>query len=572
MKRYCLFVLLVLFFPVVLLAQAIQFDKLPAHLQLFARDSQDSGLVPISGVVSHTSYDSITVEIFKGDQLYYRQSAALDFADSTAAFSFQPKISAELSEYFFSVFLDTQKVVQVDSVVCGDVYLINGQSNALAIDYEGKATYQSEWFRSFGNSSQTMAACRDDLDWGLAQATTYYSHAAVGVWGLKIGQLLVENFQIPICILNGSTGGSFIADHLRKDSSPADLNTNYGKLLYRTRKAKVQEAVKGIFWNQGEMNTDNSYSQYATQFDQLYHDWKLDYTGLEKIYLFQIRPCNSESANNLLREIQRQIAESYSDVEIMSTAGLPGHDGVHYNFEGYSTMGLWLYRLIARDFYQSVDTLFITPPKIKSVYFSNDDRPQLRLLFDQTVVWPPDTLGAKMKDNFFLVGDQSTKIDSGFAQSDTVVLMLSAATTASGINYLPNKFYAGTINIYEGPWLRNPRSVGALSFYNFPVLVSSVATTTAPTVVVQHATLENNYPNPFNAATAIKYRIVVPGMAKIEIYNLAGQLVERLSHNQQQPGEYTLIWQPKNLSSGIYWCRLNFEDRLVARQKLLYLK
>lgn len=572
--KYRLFLLLLICFSSFqIFAKNIQFNELPVHLQLYPRDSQDSSLVLISGVVADTSCDSITVEIFRGDQLFYRQSSLLNFIDSTATFSFQPKIFAELSEYFFSVFLDTEKVAQVDSVVCGDVYFINGQSNALAIDYEGKATFQSEWFRSFGNSSQTAAACRDDLNWGLAQATTYYAHAAVGVWGLRIGQLLVENFQIPICILNGATGGSYIADHLRKDSSPTDLNTNYGKLLYRTRKAKVQQAVKGIFWNQGEMNTNSSWSEYATQFDQLYNDWKLDYTSVEKIYIFQIRPCNSESANNLLREVQRQIAENYFDVDIMSTAGIPGQDGVHYNYEGYSTMGLWLYRLIARDFYNSADTLFITPPKIESAhFFSGDVSDMILLQFDQSIVWPQDTLGASMKNYFFLNGDNITKIDSGFVLGDTVFLRLSAATTATGISYLPNKFYSGTINIYEGPWLRNLRSVGALAFFNYPVLVSSVPAEKKPAAISQSAALEANYPNPFNAATVIRYSTNLPGHIKIAIYNLSGQVVETLQNKMQQPGNFTLQWQPKNLSSGIYWCRLSFDEHFIGKQKLVYLK
>jgi len=572
MKKGVIAAYVLLFFHFTGFAQNIHFNELPAHLQLFPRDEQDSSIVPISGVVADTSFDSVKVEVYKDSLLFYRQSKPLIFTDTVAVFSFEPKIFAECAEYYISVYLDTVKVAQVDSIVCGDVYLINGQSNALAIDYEGKATYKSEWLRSFGNSSQTDKDCRNDVSWGLAQGTAHFSHAAVGVWGLKLGQSIVENDKIPLCILNGATGGSYIADHLRKDSNPTDLKTNYGRLLWRTKQAKVQHSVKAICWNQGEMNTDNSYAQYADQFDQLYSDWQQDYSGIKKIYIFQIRPCHGERSNNLLREIQRQIAERYSDVEIMSTVGIPGHNGLHYNFEGYSTMGFYLYRLIARDFYGSTDTLYITPPKIKAVYYSDVTPPTLKLIFDQPIIWPNDTLNASMKDNFFLVGDNVTKIDSGFTSQDTVFLRLSATTTATGISYIPNKFYHGTSDIYEGPWLRNPRSVGALTFLNYPILLSSVPAIRKPFVISQKAELEGNYPNPFNAVTKIKYSLSRAGAIKVEIFNLTGQLVENWQEKPQPPGEYFLLWQPLNLSSGIYWCRFYFNGDLVESQRLIYLK
>jgi hypothetical protein len=69
-----------------------------------------------------------------------------------------------------------------------------------------------------------------------------------------------------------------------------------------------------------------------------------------------------------------------------------------------------------------------------------------------------------------------------------------------------------------------------------------------------------NYPNPFNAATIIRY-----------IYNLLGQRVETLLEGVQDPGEHTLTWDASHLPSGIYFARLETADR-TENIKMVLLK
>ena len=191
-----------------------------------------------------------------------------------------PPIHAELSEYTFMVYLDADLITRRDSIVCDDVYIITGQSNANALDYESRVTYQSEWLRSFGSATLEADECAADTTWGLAQGQSIYTHMAIGVWGLRLGQLLVETYEIPICILNGAKGGSPIEQHLRSES----LSTHYGRLLYRTIKAGAKDGIKAILWHQGESNTGEEYIRYADNFDELYNAWHEDYPALKKIY------------------------------------------------------------------------------------------------------------------------------------------------------------------------------------------------------------------------------------------------------------------------------------------------
>lgn len=69
-------------------------------------------------------------------------------------------------------------------------------------------------------------------------------------------------------------------------------------------------------------------------------------------------------------------------------------------------------------------------------------------------------------------------------------------------------------------------------------------------------TLFQNFPNPFNPATTIKYRLHKPAAVMLKIYNIAGQEVATLADASQNPGEYAVKWQPSGLSNGIYFYQL----------------
>ena len=324
MKKF-LALLVSLFFVNSAICEQIRFTEIPQDWQLYPRDEQDSSTVNVSGEVFLGNYSTVSMKIFKESSLYKTIEGDINNLDSVQAFSISGKIHSELAEYSFQIFLDTALVAERSHIVSGDCYIINGQSNALAIDYDDKANYQSPWFRSYGNSSSSEADCLADSLWGLAQGSEYFSHGAVGVWGLRLGQLIIENNQVPVCIINGASSGSSIDHHFRNDSNPDDTSTNFGRQLYRLKRAKLTKDVKAVFWNQGESDTGPTYSQYKNNFATLYEDWKTEYSNLEKIYLFQIRPAATGGSNDqLLREYQRQIGEEYEDVEIMATGGLPG--------------------------------------------------------------------------------------------------------------------------------------------------------------------------------------------------------------------------------------------------------
>ena len=83
--------------------------------------------------------------------------------------------------------------------------------------------------------------------------------------------------------------------------------------------------------------------------------------------------------------------------------------------------------------------------------------------------------------------------------------------------------------------------------------------------------LNQNFPNPFNPETTIKYSLPQSGDVAMIIYNLLGQEVAKLVSEIQQGGYHSVTWNASNVSSGIYFYRLTSGD-FVSTKKMVLLK
>ena len=86
--------------------------------------------------------------------------------------------------------------------------------------------------------------------------------------------------------------------------------------------------------------------------------------------------------------------------------------------------------------------------------------------------------------------------------------------------------------------------------------------------------LQQNYPNPFNPSTTIRYSITTPENVSIKIYDIAGKLVNEITREHNQAGEYELIWNGKNnfgerVSSGTYFYQIVAGDYVEAKKMIL---
>jgi parallel beta-helix repeat protein len=81
--------------------------------------------------------------------------------------------------------------------------------------------------------------------------------------------------------------------------------------------------------------------------------------------------------------------------------------------------------------------------------------------------------------------------------------------------------------------------------------------------------LLDNYPNPFNASTVIRYELPIGSPVTVEIYNALGQKIESLYEGMLQPGYHQATWNAVEFSSGTYFCRVEASGFSGTRKMLL---
>jgi len=78
-----------------------------------------------------------------------------------------------------------------------------------------------------------------------------------------------------------------------------------------------------------------------------------------------------------------------------------------------------------------------------------------------------------------------------------------------------------------------------------------------------------NYPNPFNASTAISFSLPREERVTVSVYNVLGQQVARLADGKLAAGRHNLIWHADEMPTGLYFCRLSAGGFKQTRRMLL---
>lgn len=83
--------------------------------------------------------------------------------------------------------------------------------------------------------------------------------------------------------------------------------------------------------------------------------------------------------------------------------------------------------------------------------------------------------------------------------------------------------------------------------------------------------LQQNYPNPFNPSTTIRYNLPQAGFVNLRVYNALGQEVAVLVNQEQVSGVYEVTFDAAQLSSGIYFYKLESAG-IVQTKKMTLVK
>jgi hypothetical protein len=344
----------------------------------------------------------------------------------------------------------------IEDVVCGDVILIDGQSNAVAMDYHGEGLGDLErnpFVRSFGSAIYDGSVV-DDTSFGVAVANTAYVHAAIGQWGLRMANRLSSEESMPILVINGAVGGTSVWSHQRTDGDPSDVDTIYGRLLWRVQQAGVADSIRAIVWHQGESDGSTAYDDYLGAWTAMYDGWLADYPDVEGVYVMQVRSgCGDPTWN---RNVHRDLPDLLERVSgHMSTTGVDGHDGCHFYNSTYAEWGERVARLLHRDLYgASYGDNIEAPDPVSATWLSSTE---LEIDFGDTGNGLILESGAEA---FFSLSD-GVAVSSARVEGSTVVLTTASASSASTVSFVD-----GTGDI---PWLLNDLSIGSFAWYELPI-------------------------------------------------------------------------------------------------------
>ena len=103
--------------------------------------------------------------------------------------------------------------------------------------------------------------------------------------------------------------------------------------------------------------------------------WKQDYPNIQNYYTFQIWPSacamGINGSDNQLREVQRQLPSSFSNLSIMSTLGIKPPGGCHFPLAGYAEFARLIGPLVERDHYGEKSRNRSRAPNLKRAYFTD---------------------------------------------------------------------------------------------------------------------------------------------------------------------------------------------------------
>ena len=92
---------------------------------------------------------------------------------------------------------------------------------------------------------------------------------------------------------------------------------------------------------------------------------------------------------------------------------------------------------------------------------------------------------------------------------------------------------------------------------------------TDDTKIPSNFELAQNYPNPFNPVTSIKYSLPNDGLVTITVYDITGKEIKKLVNEVKKAGYYSISFNASNLSSGIYFYKLNTSDFAQTKKMVL---
>lgn len=183
---------------------------------------------------------------------------------------------------------------------------------------------------------------------------------------------------------------------------------------------------------------------------------------------------------------------------------------------------------------------------------------------DNGDTWVADTAGLPYKYVYNLVSL------GGYMYASTFGIGVYQRPTSGG-NWIP----------YNNNWFL-PMEVRSLStdgtYLYAPTYGNGVWRVLIPSGIRQITTnvpdrynLDQNFPNPFNPSTTIRFLIPVNSFVNLSVFDINGRLLEQLVNSYLQAGGYEYKWDASRYASGIYFYKLT-TDNYISTKKMVLVK
>jgi len=434
-------------------------DEKPVDRQFFARDDRNKGTLHLRGRLDAPA-DSVFLDLF-ADGAPVDSWTLVPAADGRYAFAIPLAPGLVRYRVECGTVREGAKTIlhTADDLLCGDAFLIDGQSNAVASDWGNDKVDDAPhpWVRSFGAMEGSL-----EPGWGNAVRREGGRHQ-IGYWGMDLARHLVDTHTIPVCILNGAVGGTRIDQHLPDAADRTNPATIYGRLLARVRAARLSHGIRAVLWHQGEADQgadgpDGGYGSetYRANFHELAGHWQRDMPNLGHTFLFQIWPdaCSQGGtpASDRLRDIQRTLPRDFARMSVMSTLGIRPEGGCHYPAAGYAEMARLIAPLVDRSCYGTTFAEPVTAPDLLAARYAGERRAEIILEFDQPIVWDDATVSELSLDG------RPGLITAGRVTGSTLRLTVAPGCRAATITYLVDRRW------HPDRVVRGTNGIAALSF------------------------------------------------------------------------------------------------------------
>lgn len=87
--------------------------------------------------------------------------------------------------------------------------------------------------------------------------------------------------------------------------------------------------------------------------------------------------------------------------------------------------------------------------------------------------------------------------------------------------------------------------------------------------IVTSYNVSQNFPNPFNPSTKIRYSVQQSSEVTIQVFDILGNKIERLVNEEKPEGTYDITWNAANPSSGVYFYQMKAGDYVNTKKMLL---